>query len=221
MAEKIIHYYRKIDSSHSLLPSCKEQLSSLGLGEDADKIADVERESCFNIQLSVSGDLESIQKDRLEWLLAETFEKDHLKLEKSFFDEEAPSSKIWQVEFGPRMTFTSAFSSNACSICRACAIPVERLELSRRYRFHLTEDISEEATKQLKAMLHDRMTEQEYDKALTSFDSGASPKPVQTIPIMKEGRTALEKINGEMGLGFDDFDLDYYTTLFKVSVSLS
>ena len=217
MAEKIIHYYRKIETAHSLLPSCKEQLASLGLGEDADKIIDVERESCFNVQLSVSGDLEPVQKDRLEWLLAETFEKDHLKLEKSFFDEESPSSKIWQVEFGPRMTFTSAFSSNACSICRACTIPVERLELSRRYRFHLSDDISEESIKQLKAMLHDRMTEEEYHEALTSFDSGASPKPVKTVPIMKEGRAALEKINAEMGLGFDDFDLDYYTTLFKVS----
>ena len=215
MTEKIIHYYRKIETPHSLLPSCKEQLASLGLGEDADKITDVERESCFNVQLSVSGDLESIQKDRLEWLLAETFEKDQMRLEKSFFDDS--SSKIWQVEFGPRMTFTSAFSSNACSICRACAIPVERLELSRRYRFHLAQDISEEAIKQLKAMLHDRMTEEVYDKSLTSFDSGASAKPVQTVPIMKEGRAALEKINGEMGLGFDDFDLDYYTTLFKVS----
>ena len=215
MAE-IIHYYRKIDTAHSLLPSCKEQLASLGLKEDADKITDVERESCFNVQLSVSGDLEPVQKDKLEWLLAETFEKDCLKLEKSFFDD-APSSKVWQVEFGPRMTFTSAFSSNACSICKSCAIPVERLELSRRYRFHLADDISDEAIKQLKAMLHDRMTEEEYTTALTSFDSGASPKPVKTIPIMAEGRAALEKINNEMGLGFDDFDLDYYTNLFKVS----
>ena len=215
MAE-IIHYYRKIDTAHSLLPSCKEQLASLGLKDDADKITDVERESCFNVQLSVSGDLEPVQKDKLEWLLAETFEKDCLKLEKSFFDD-APSSKVWQVEFGPRMTFTSAFSSNACSICKSCAIPVERLELSRRYRFHLADDISDEAIKQLKAMLHDRMTEEEYTTALTSFDSGASPKPVKTIPIMAEGRAALEKINNEMGLGFDDFDLDYYTNLFKVS----
>mmetsp|Transcript_24907 Transcript_24907/g.68666 ORF Transcript_24907/g.68666 Transcript_24907/m.68666 type:complete len:1318 (+) Transcript_24907:347-4300(+) len=215
MTEKIIHYYRKIDTSHSLLPSCKEQLASLELGGDADKITDVDRESCFNVQLSIDGDLESEQKDRLEWLLAETFEKDHLKLEKSFFDEESPSGKIWQVEFGPRMTFTSAFSSNATSICKACGVPVGRLELSRRYRFHLSDDISETAIRELKKMLHDRMTEEEYDKPLTTFDNGAKPVPVETVPIMKEGRAALERINAEKGLGFDDFDLDYYTTLFK------
>ena len=219
MTEKIVHYYRKIGTSHSLLPSCKEQLASLGLGEDAEKIIDVERESCFNVQLSIAGDLESVQKDRLEWLLAETFEKDNMQVEKSFFDETAPSGKIFQVEFGPRMTFTSAFSSNATSICKACGVPVGRLELSRRYRFHLSADVSDTAIKELKKMLHDRMTEEEYDKPLTTFDNGAKPVPVETVPIMKEGRAALEKINAEKGLGFDDFDLDYYTTLFKVSAS--
>jgi hypothetical protein len=69
-------------------------------------------------------------------------------------------------------------------------------------------------------MLHDRMTEEEYTKALTSFATGAEAKPVKTVPIMKEGRAALEKINKEMGLGFDEFDLDYYTDLFKVSLLL-
>lgn len=36
------------------------------------------------------------------------------------------------------------------------------------------------------------------------------------VDIMQEGRKALEKINEERGLGFDDFDLDFYTDLFKV-----
>mmetsp|Transcript_14029 Transcript_14029/g.15233 ORF Transcript_14029/g.15233 Transcript_14029/m.15233 type:complete len:1320 (+) Transcript_14029:207-4166(+) len=216
MTEKIIHYYRKTGTSHSLLPSCKEQLASLGLEKDADKIIDVERESCFNVQL-LGDDLEPFQKDRLEWLLAETFQKDYLKLEKSFLTTPVgqQSSKIWQVEFGPRMTFTSAFSSNACSICRACAVPVKRLELSRRYRFHLKGGISEDAIKELKSMLHDKMTEEEYEKPLTTFDNGAQPEPVATIPIREKGRAALEKINEEKGLGFDDFDLNYYTELFK------
>merc|ERR1719512_439243 len=32
---------------------------------------------------------------------------------------------------------------------------------------------------------------------------------------MEHGRSALEDINRQLGLGFDEFDLDYYTTLFK------
>lgn len=186
------------------------------MGEDAKKITAIDTESCFNVSLIVL-ELSALQTSRLEWLLAETFEKSHLQLEKPFLN---PSSSnggaVWQVEFGPRMTFTSAFSSNACSICKACDIPIERLELSKRYRFHLTEALSDDAIAALKAMLHDRMTEEEYTKALTTFDNGAQPVPVTTVPIMEQGRSALERINEERGLGFDDFDLDYYTKLFKV-----
>jgi phosphoribosylformylglycinamidine synthase len=217
MVEKIIHYYRKTETSHSLLPSCQEQLKALGLGNDAGLIRVIETESCFNVQLL--SEVSTIQKERLEWLLAETFEKDLLRVEESFLTHGEDGGAVWQVEFGPRMTFTSAFSSNACSICKACDIPVERLELSKRYRFVLNGydgTLSDDAITALKSMLHDRMTEEEYRTPLTTFESGAQAKPVITVPIMEDGRSALEKINAERGLGFDDFDLDYYTNLFKV-----
>ncbi len=61
------------------------------------------------------------------------------------------------------------------------------------------------------------MTEQEYTSPIASFDVKIETEKTQTVPIMEEGRGALEKINAEKGLGFDDFDLDYYTKLFKVS----
>ena len=191
---------------------------ALGLRDDSDKISDIETESCFNVQMTThSTELTDVQTSRLEWLLAETFDKGNLHLEKSAFDLEPPSSpEVWQVEFGPRMTFTSAFSSNAVSICKGCDLPIARLELSRRYRFALSSSLSPAAVKVLKALLHDRMTEEEYSEPLTTFDSGAKAEPVKTVPIMEQGRLALERINEEKGLGFDDFDLDYYTKLFKV-----
>jgi len=204
----IIHYYRKSEPSHSLLPSVKDQLNSIGLKEDAERILEIETESCFNILLQQA--LDPNQKKCLEWLLAETFEKDNLHLEKSSLSEDGEI-----LEFGPRMTFTSAFSSNATSICQACHLPVERCEQSRRYRFKTKTELSDKAWETMKAMLHDRMTEEIYTEPITSFDSGVIPKPVKTVPIMEHGRSALEDINKELGLGFDDFDLDYYTTLFK------
>jgi len=207
----LVHYYRKTEPSHSLLPSVKEQLKDLGLGEDADKIVSVETESCFNVSI-VGEHLSALQKERLEWLLAETFEHDNLKLESTALSGEGV------LEFGPRMTFTSAFSSNAVSICKACNLPIDRLEKSRRLLFHTSAPLSDEATATIKSMLHDRMTEQEYASPLTTFDHGARPEPVQIIPIMEQGRAALEKINEERGLGFDEHDLEYYTELFKVSV---
>jgi phosphoribosylformylglycinamidine synthase len=216
----VVHYYRKTEPSHSLLPSVKEELRALGLTEDADKITTIETESCFNVSMTTP--LSQEQTDRLEWLLSETFEPHNLHLEVSAFQAD-PAHVITTtttVEFGPRMTFTSAFSSNAVSICNACnLLPIDRLEKSRRYRFHTDRQtpLSEEAIAIIKSKLHDRMTEQEYATPLITFDHGARPEPVQTVPIMTEGRAALEKINKERGLGFDQHDLDYYTHLFKVS----
>lgn len=203
----IVHYYRKTEPSHSLLPSVKEQLKNLGLEKDAEKITSVETESCFNVS---GGALSDVEKSRLEWLLSETFEHDNLRVEQSALNGDNV------MEFGPRLTFTSAFSSNAVSICKACNLPIDRLEKSRRILFHTSSTLSEEAIQQIKSMLHDRMTEQEYTVPLASFDHGARPEPVQVIPIMAEGRAALERINAERGLGFDEHDLDYYTELFKV-----
>ena len=174
----IIHYYRKTEAPHSLLPSCREQLSAVGLQDDVAKIVNIETESCFNVQLSTEPT--TVQKDRLQWLLAETFEKDYLSLEKSFFSAEDSTTDgegTWLVEFGPRMTFTSAFSSNATSICLACDIPVERLELSRRYRFILSsaDGLSDAALKALKGMLHDRMT----TRMTTAITNGES---IESMP---------------------------------------
>jgi phosphoribosylformylglycinamidine synthase len=208
---KIAHYYRKTEPSHSLLPSVREELKVLGLEAESAKITVVETESCFNVL--VVKDLAAGEQEKLEWLLAETFDRDALQLEVSSLKADGSS---FLFEFGPRLTFTSAFSSNATSICQACALDITRLELSRRYRFVVSSPLSDDALATVKSMLYDRMTEEEYAEPLQSFDSGASPKPIKTIPIMSEGRAALEKINKEMGLGFDDFDLDYYTNLFKV-----
>ena len=207
----IIHYYRKTEPPHSLLPSIKEQLKALGLTDDANKVQGVETESCFNVLLEKA--LNEEERSCLEWLFAETFDKESLLLEKSGLPKDGV------IEFGPRMTFTSAFSSNCVSICIACNLPVSRCELSRRYFLVTSESISNNASDLIKSMLHDRMTEELYENPIVSFDSGAVAHPVQTIPIMSEGRAALEKINNELGLGFDTFDMDYYTELFKVRIA--
>ena len=231
---EIIHYYRKTEPPHSLLPFIQEELKDRGFLQDDEEssaqqpiVQSVETESCFNVQLVVNKNgtaaaLTTEERSRLEWLLAETFAPSALRLEQSSFsDGEADDNTCWTVEFGPRMTFTSAFSSNAVSICQACDLPIKRLEVSRRYRFRFAaaSQMDDKIVKLLKSLLHDRMTEEEYPAPLTSFDSGAQTVATRTIPILARGRAALEEINREMGLGFDDFDLDYYTNLFKVRIS--
>lgn len=65
------------------------------------------------------------------------------------------------------------------------------------------------------SLVHDRMTETRYPAPLESFETGMVPEKVFEIPVMEEGRSALEKVNRSMGLAFDDWDLDYYTHLFR------
>ena len=62
--------------------------------------------------------------------------------------------------------------------------------------------------------VHDRMTEQVYLQPLHSFVTDVVPDPVYTVPLLAEGRAALERINADMGLAFDDWDLKFYTKLF-------
>ncbi|CAI7870884.1 unnamed protein product, partial [Closterium sp. NIES-54] len=62
------------------------------------------------------------------------------------------------------------------------------------------------------------MTECVYESRLETFVTDAAPAPVVRIPVMKEGRKALEQVNKEMGLAFDEWDLDYYTRLFREDI---
>ena len=122
----------------------------------------------------------------------------------------------------PRPGTISPWSSKASDIAHNCGLSdVRRIERGILYRVVSNDSLDEADWQAISAVLHDRMTEQEYATPLVTFDHGARPEPVQVIPIMEQGRAALEKINKERGLGFDDFDLDYYTSLFKVSQQLS
>lgn len=220
---RIVHYYRKTKPGQALLETVKEELHSAGFQNESTLIEHVETENCYNVK--IDNELSTEQTQQLEWLLSETFERDQFSNIKSFFDAENNNEKndvhYVILEFGPRMTFSSAFSSNAVSICQSCHLSISRLELSRRYRFKTRGSLSQSVLSKLKSILHDKMTEEEYVQTLTSFDSGNKVVPTKTIPIMERGRVALEELNQSMGLGFDDFDLDYYTKIFKVGLSQS
>ncbi len=115
------------------------------------------------------------------------------------------------------MTFTTAWSTNAVSICHACGLgDARRIERSRRYLLRTPGTDLRRGKRLLSSpAIHDRMTECAYPEPLTDFDSGATPSQVGTVPVMAEGRAALEHINDELGLAFDDWDLDFYTALFR------
>jgi phosphoribosylformylglycinamidine synthase len=178
-------------------------------------ITGIETEFCFNI--AATEPLSADETRLLRWLLAETFEPEKFS-DKSFLTHH-PSrfTRHTVLEVGPRMNFTTAWSTNAVSVCNACGLKkITRIERSRRYRLNCAKDAAitkaQEAT--FFSLVHDRMTECPYPKPLKTFETGIKPEPVRMIPLMEQGRAALETINREMGLGLDDWDLDYYTNLF-------
>ena len=158
-------------------------------------------EYCFYVE---SEKLNEDEVKILTWLLSETFEPENFGTS-SFFD-----SKSEVVEIGPRMNFETAFSTNGVSICHACGLDkVKRIERSRRYILPKKAD-----RKKFIEENQDRMTEYEYEKPLTSFRVDAKPEPVSTVNLIKEGPDALRKINSELGLGMDNWDIDFYHNLF-------
>ncbi|KAK9814223.1 hypothetical protein WJX72_002529 [[Myrmecia] bisecta] len=171
----------------------------------------IDAEQCYNVALS--SPLTAQEAETLAWLLRETFEPDLLNPTSRF---ETPSSSDTVVEVGPRMSFSTAWSANAVSICASCGLSkVTRMELSRRFLLHSSQPLTPHEKDAFAAMVHDRMTEQVYPAPLTSFKTHVKPGPVTSIPLLAEGRAALEAINEEMGLCFDEWDLQYYTNMFK------
>ena len=189
----LLHLFRSPFLSSAQVRGLISKAGSVGLPV----IGSIQTESCFNIQTSAP--LSHDEMELLSWLLRETFEP-------ACFGPESFLSREGQVlEVGPRMNFSTAWSTNAVSICRACGLSkVERIERSRRYLLTTESDFDEQQTQAFLNLVHDRMTECLYPQALTSFDSGVTPEATFDIPLIEEGKAALSRINKEMGLAFDD-----------------
>jgi len=159
----IKHYYRKTKAPHHLLSLLQKKIEC--------PITQLDTEICFNIELSE--ELTNEEETRLIWLLRETFDENSLSSISHLEDNNNNQGII--LEFGPRMSFTSAFSSNATSICHECNLTkVKRLERSKR--FHLYGDLQTKDILRIKKCLHDRMTEEEYKAPLENFNSGFQAK---------------------------------------------
>ncbi|XP_065870087.1 probable phosphoribosylformylglycinamidine synthase, chloroplastic/mitochondrial [Euphorbia lathyris] len=209
-AQEIVHFYRvplmQENATLELLKSIQTKISN--------EIVGLQSEQCFNIGL-----LSKLPNEKLvvlRWLLQETYEPENLGTESFLEKKRKEGLETVIVEVGPRLSFTTAWSANAVSICSACGLTeVTRMERSRRYLLYSKGALQEDQINQFAAMVHDRMTECVYIHKLTSFKTSIVSEEVRYIPVMERGRKALEEINQEMGLAFDEQDLQYYTRLFK------
>ncbi len=208
----LIHFYRIPAWSEAkekeLLLLCQQKISP--------EIKGLRTEYCFNIETTSAIIPEEMKT--LKWLLSETFEPENLS-DISFLSQNSKlKTQNYLFEVGPRMNFTTAWSTNAVSVCQACGLhKIRRIERSRRYQLEFSPNFS---TSQLPSfqpfldLIHDRMTECPYPNPIETFETGIRPEPVFILPLIEEGSDALRKINKEMGLGFDEWDIEYYYNLF-------
>lgn len=201
----LLHYYRTPGLDHAARSALLRQVR----GSVSRRIRDIQTEYCFNVESEAPLDAEEVTV--LGWLLAETFQPEGFAPESFLAGMDGTL-----LEVGPRLNFSTAWSTNAASIFRACGLGgIRRIERSRRYLLETDGPLGEDEIDAFLAAVHDRMTECPYPEPLNSFDPGVEPEQVLRVPVLEEGRAALERINEEMGLAFDDRDLDYYTELFR------
>ncbi|CAG0913836.1 unnamed protein product [Notodromas monacha] len=178
----------------------------------------VQVELCYNVALEPeSGDsgLCKFDEDKLRWVFSQWGNK--VRDESQFVLGEEVSDPWKLIEIGPRLNFTTPFSTNVVSILRAVGVEsVSRVELSTRYLLWFESVVEDSMIAEMSEKLHDRMTECVYDEnTLSDIGKVVIDKSLERVPLLAEGRAALEKLNKVMGLGFDDWDLSWYTKMFQ------
>jgi phosphoribosylformylglycinamidine synthase len=164
-------------------------------------------EYCFYVEAGAP--LAAHDRDVLQYVLSETFEPGQFGPE-SFLEGRYATI----IEYGPRLNFETAWSSNAVEIChRSGARSVRRLE--RSVRLGLSVPLSDAQVDDILAPLHDRMTEMRYLEPLESFETGLSPEPVKVIPFLAEGISALQDFDRVHGCSWDASDLEIIAGIFQ------
>ena len=105
----LIHFFRTPGASataaNTLLQQAREKVSA--------DIQAIDSEFCFNIKSA--DNLTTKETSVLSWLLSETFEPDQFS-PKSFLKVDDGRTLV---EVGPRLNFSTAWSTNAVSVCKA------------------------------------------------------------------------------------------------------
>lgn len=131
------------------------------------------------------------------------------------------SSSEVVVEIGPRFNFSTAQSTNSVSICHNVGLTnVSRVEVSIKYLITSTNQLTTIELDAIFDVLGDKMTQCRYTEQnmpRCSFDEQLphTQESWYTVPIMSQGRDAIQQVNQKLGLSFDSWDLDFYTNLYQ------
>src|SRR3989344_2443741 len=162
-------------------------------------LSTLSREECFYVETDRT--LSEEETELFQWLITEPLS---VVRRRGFLDD--TDSKV--IEIGPRLSVETPFSSGAVLICRAIGLPVRRVEKSVRvWRAPLCGGTVR--------MGMGPLTEMGYEKAKPNIYPWQKPEPGRIAPPLAQGEDALRKENTALGLGMDEWDIVYYTSLFK------
>ena len=116
----------------------------------------------------------------------------------------------------PRLGTLSPWSSKATDIAKRCGFnAVQRIERGIEYRLLGVDEVLPEQIENLKKLLHDRMTQVVLGKGeFERIFSHHEPAPLESIPLLEEGRSSLVVANTQLGLALSEDELDYLAESF-------
>ena len=117
----------------------------------------------------------------------------------------------------PRLGTISPWASKATDIAHNTGLAaILRIERGTRFALTLPRRAGIDAAR-IAVLLHDRMTESVIDPDTDPAQLFAElpGKPMQTVPVLAEGRNALVRANGDLGLALSDEEIDYLVDAFR------
>ncbi len=116
----------------------------------------------------------------------------------------------------PRFGTVSPWASKASDIARQCGLDILRIERGIQFTYYSKKPLSPEQMQVVLSALHDRMTEaviSKIDDASALYQT-LEDRPLERIPVLSEGKAALDTANQELGLALSDDEVAYLTENF-------
>jgi phosphoribosylformylglycinamidine synthase len=128
------------------------------------------------------------------------------------------ASAVSTVVVIPRPGTISPWSSKATDIAHVCGLDaIERVERGIQYELRSSTALSKQTLERLAPALFDRMTE----AAVLSLEDAAAlfshekARPLNTVPLLANGRVALVEANDSLGLALSEDEIDYLVENFQ------
>ncbi len=128
----VVNFFQSMKQNGRVRDATLSKLRDVANRRDL-QIQKIKSERCFYVELCGDQTLTDEEEEIVLWIISVSFEED-LVSRKSFLDLEEKTENDLLMEFGPRLNFSTPFSTNAVSIVSSIGLSsVKRIECSSLY----------------------------------------------------------------------------------------